>query len=170
MKPEKNEKFPEKFEDSVYAKNVDPNNPHYFKMKKMCEGIYSRNDVLKEGDVVRLSGGYEGVAEWLGESLGDKYSGQSKIKSFIDGKVIGFIPGSNEKEDAIVKLSKNVKYKDKSGDIVVLNLRFVGAHWSRTNIVSVELCDFVPEAKQPLERKRGHCVEDHSTYEIIEQE
>jgi len=49
----------------------------------------------------------------------------------------------------------------------VLELRYVGAEWNESEIVHVELCSLMPEAKSWQDRRRGVWVESHANYKII---
>jgi hypothetical protein len=57
-----------------------------------------------------------------------------------------------------------------TGNIVVLELRYVGAEWKETETVHVELCDFMPEPAPSKERRHGKWVESHATYERLSNE
>lgn len=109
-------------------------------------------NTLKVGDRVRLSGGYDMDPKWL--------SG----KECYVGRVTEFIPGQNKLPAAIVQLDSPIAFENTIGDIVVLELRYVGARWGRTDIVHVELCNFTPEAKSWKDRKQGKWVESHASY------
>ncbi len=115
----------------------------------------SKKQRLEVRNRVYLSGGYSVNAVWLGG--GEGYSGE----------VIAFIPGKNEKSAAVVKVDSPIEANEMSGNIVVLELRFVGADWSESEVVNVELCDFMPEAKRWQDRKQGLWVESHADYKII---
>jgi hypothetical protein len=110
---------------------------------------------LEVGHRVYLSGGYNMKPAWLGDS--DGYSGE----------VIAFIPGKNEKSAAVVNLDSPIQVEKVRGNIVVLELRFAGEEWSESEVVNVELCDFMPEAKRWQDRRQGLWVESHADYKII---
>jgi len=107
---------------------------------------------LKVGDRIRLSGGYDMVSKWLAGH--DCYV----------GTVAEFIPGQNQVPAAVVKLDHPITFEDTTGDIVVLELRYVGAKWADKETVHVELCNFMPEAVSWKTRKQGKWVESHATY------
>jgi len=50
------------------------------------------------------------------------------------------------------------------GTNAVLQLRYQGDVWGEQNLVHVELCDFVPDAKPWAERHQGKWVESHAGY------
>jgi len=110
---------------------------------------------LAVGDQVELSGGYDMEPSWLG--------GQSSYR----GIVSAFIPGQNSQPAAVVKLGVPITADGVTGDVVVLELRYVGATWKDTETVHVELCDFVPDAKASQLRRRGKWVESHATYRRV---
>jgi hypothetical protein len=103
------------------------------------------------GDRLRLSGGYDMEPEWLG---GQRY---------VEGVITRFIPGQNEAAAAVVKLDEPLRSGTATGEYLVLELRYVGAGWTDTQTVHVELCDFEPEAKAWQQRKQGKWVESHAT-------
>jgi hypothetical protein len=107
---------------------------------------------LKVGDRIRLSGGYDMEPKWLGG------------KECYLGTVVEFIPGQSRPPAAVVKLDDAITFDDISGDIVVLELRYVGAKWLKKEYVHVELCNFEPEAAPWKFRKQGKWVESHATY------
>jgi hypothetical protein len=82
--------------------------------------------------VTGLSGGYSFEPEWLAG------------KESVSGVVIAFMPGQNDTPAAVIKLDRPMTFEDVTGDILVLELRCVGAEWAPTGIVHVELCDFMP--------------------------
>lgn len=110
---------------------------------------------LKVGDRVRLSGGYDMEPKWL--------AGQD----YYLGTVEEFIPGQNQNQAAVVKLDNAITFDDMTGDIVVLELRYVGARWKQKETVHIELCDFMPEAASWKSRKQGKWVESHASYAKI---
>jgi hypothetical protein len=110
---------------------------------------------LHEGDRVRLFGGYEMEPKWLGG------------KDAHLGRCLGFIQGQNKQRAAIIELDEKVTFGSKAGKIVVLELRYVGARWSKREVVHLELCDFLPEDKAWNERKRGDWIESHAIYQVI---
>ncbi len=110
---------------------------------------------LQIGDRVRLSGGYDMEPAWL--------SGMP----FIQGTVMGFIPGQNDRPAAVITLDAPITAEGKSGDTLVLKLRYAGAEWASTETVHVELCDFPPEPKRWQDRRQGKWVESHATYRLI---
>jgi len=107
---------------------------------------------LKIGDKVRLNGGYDMEPKWLAG------------ESFYIGTVIEFIPGQNKTSAAVVKLDRDITFDDTTGDILVLELRYDGAKWKKSETVHVELCNFVPEAATWKSRKQGKWIESHASY------
>ena len=107
---------------------------------------------LSVGDRVQLSGGYDYEPAWL---CG---------KPHYEGVVTSFIPGQNSNLAAVVQLDGPITVEDTTGNMVVLELRHVGADWKDTETVHVELCDFVPEARSWQQRRQGKWVESHATY------
>jgi hypothetical protein len=112
-------------------------------------------DGLQIGDLVELSGGYSFEPEWL-----------AGVAS-VGGSVITFIPGQNETPAAVIKLDGPISYGGMTGDILVLELRYVGASWEPSEIVHVELCDFMPEAMAWQHRGKGKWAESHASYKRI---
>lgn len=110
---------------------------------------------LAVGDRIRVGGGYDAGSTWLPQ-------GASR-----DGTLVQFIPGQNEAPAAVVQLDLPITAEGVTGDTLVLELRYVGATWGRTETVHVELCDFTPEPKRWQERRQGKWVESHATYERL---
>ena len=112
-------------------------------------------DSLQIGDIVQLSGGYSFEPEWL-----------AGLDS-ITGSVVAFNPGQNDTPAAVIKLDKQITFAEVTGDVLVLELRYVGAAWEPSGIVHVELCDFTPDATPWRDRRKGKWVESHASYERL---
>jgi hypothetical protein len=117
--------------------------------------VANNSDKLQAGDRVRLSGGYDFEPAWL--------SG----KASVEGTVAAFIPGQNKNPAAVIKLDEPISAEGATGDALVLELRYVGANWGSTEIVHVELCNFMPEPKRWQDRRQGKWVESHATCERL---
>jgi len=107
---------------------------------------------LAVGDRIQLSGGYDYEPAWL---CGAPHH---------EGVISAFIPGQNSNLAAVIQLDRPITVGGTTGEVVVLELRFVGAEWEDTQTVHVELCDFIPEAKAWQHRRQGKWVESHATY------
>ena len=110
---------------------------------------------LEVGSRVRLSGGYERFPSWL------------KGEHSYLGECIAFIEGQNTMPAAVVKLDKAIEFDGTSGDIVVLELRYVEASWAASGVVHIELCSFTPEDRHWKERRKGVWVESNASYVTI---
>jgi hypothetical protein len=110
---------------------------------------------LQTGDRVQLSGGYGFEPAWL--------SGRASV----EGTVADFIPGQNETPAAVVKLDEPLTTEGVTGDLLVLELRYVGATWETTGTVHIELCDLQPEPKRWQDRRQGKWVESHAIYQRL---
>lgn len=107
------------------------------------------------GTRLRLWGGYDMEPRWL---MG---------RSFYTGVVARVIPGQNGNEAMVVRLDTPITVDGVTGDIVVLELRYVGATWEGEGVVHIELCDFEPEARTWKERRQGAWVESHASYKTL---
>lgn len=107
------------------------------------------------GDRIQLSGGYDLDPQWL---QGQQYHMAT---------VTRFIPGQNDAPAVVAHLDAPISIDEISGHFVVLELRYKGASWDRSNTVHIELCDFEPEAKTWKERRQGKWVESHAIYEKL---
>ena len=107
---------------------------------------------LQVGDRILLSGGYDPEPQWL--------AGLSSI----EGLVLQFIPGQNDAVAAVIKIENRLNFAGVTGDILVLELRYHQAIWASSEIVHIELCDFVPEAMPWQHRRKGMWVESHASY------
>jgi hypothetical protein len=103
------------------------------------------------GDRIRISGGYWD-APWLDG------------RKFIDGTVAAFLPIVGDTQHLVVELDSEIASDLGRGRVAVLHLRYVGASWSNTGIVHVELCDFLPERTASTNRRKGNWVESHASY------
>jgi hypothetical protein len=112
-------------------------------------------DTLKVGDRIKLYGGYDMEPVWL---CG---------KDIHLGKVSSFIPGMHNQPAAVVKLDDPITVDGITGNIVVMELRHVGAKWTANETVGLELCDFEPEPKPWKQRRRGKGIESHVSYDRI---
>ena len=84
-------------------------------------------------------------------------------ESAYTGAVRSFIPGQNTTPAAVVELEHMIEVDATMGQIVVLELRYANCDWTEENVVQVELCDFVPEAKPWQFRRQGKWVESNAT-------
>jgi len=109
---------------------------------------------LSVGDRLKLSGGYDD-ARWLGG------------RPAVFGRATSFIPGQNVPPALVVRLDEPLEVDGVRGDIVVLELRYVGSDWGRSGTIHVELCDFEPERKRWQDRRQGRWVESNATYEVV---
>ena len=113
------------------------------------------SDELTVGDRIWLHGGYDMEPRWLGGEKG------------YFGHVVGFIPGQNDTPAAVVKLEEPITVDNLTGDVVVLELRYVGSKWQNQATVHIELCGFMPEPKRWQERRKGKWIESHATYKKV---
>lgn len=115
------------------------------------------NAPLKIGDEIELSGGYDIDPVYLAKPKASKRS----------GTIIQFIKGQHESPAAVVKLSELVSGEKITGNIFVLELRYVEQTWSQPTPVHIELCNFMPENKPLRERKQGEWVEAAATIKLV---
>lgn len=111
---------------------------------------------LEVGDSIELFGGYDYDPLFLRNPPSDKRT----------GKVISFIKGQNSNDAAVVKLDYKISGQKITGDILVLEPRYVGQTWFEPSPVHIELCDFMPEDKQWKERRQGEWIEAAATLKI----
>lgn len=111
---------------------------------------------LGEGDRVFVTGGYDPEPAWL--AGGEGYAGTLER----------FIPGQNDEPAAVVRTDTPVTAEGTTGELLVMQLRWVGATWHSGAVAHVELCDFEPEAKPWGERRQGAWVESHATVRLLE--
>ena len=112
---------------------------------------------LQVGDKIELSGGYDYDPLYL----------KNPPASARSGTVIQFIKGQNEAPAAVAKLDQKISGQKITGDIVVLELRYVGQTWQEPTPVHIELCDFMPEDKTWKERKQGEWLEAAATVTLV---
>ncbi len=112
---------------------------------------------LEVGDIIKFRGGYDYDPLFLKNP-----PNRERI-----GKVIKFIPGQNKEQAAVVKLDFPITAQGTTGDIFVLELRYVGQTWETDGPVHIELCDFMPEDKSWQERRQGLWIESHASFEIL---
>jgi hypothetical protein len=113
---------------------------------------------LQVGDKIELSGGYDYDPIYLKNPQATNRS----------GTVIQFIKGQNEEPAAVVRLDQTISGQQITGDVVVLELRYVGQTWQEPTPVHIELCDFMPEDKPWKDRKQGEWVEAAATVKLIQ--
>jgi hypothetical protein len=113
------------------------------------------SDELTVEDRIWLYGGYDMEPKWLGSEKG------------YFGRIICFISGQNDTPAAVAKLEKPITVDNLTGDVVVLELRYVDAEWKNQATVHIELCDFMPEPKKWQERRKGKWIESHATCEKV---
>ena len=112
---------------------------------------------LQVGDKIELSGGYNYDPLYL----------KNPPASKRNGTVIKFIKGQNEEPAAVVKLDQKISGEKITGDIVVLELRYVGQTWNESTPVHIELCDFIPEEITWKDRKQGEWIEAVATMTLV---
>jgi len=110
---------------------------------------------LRSGDRVNISGGYDMDPRWLNG------------KTSRAGTLIKFIPGQNKQPAAVIALDETLTFDRSSGKFLVLELRYVGARWLRSETVHLELCFDMPPEKAWNDRVRGKWIESHATYELV---
>ncbi len=112
---------------------------------------------VKEGDRVRMGGGYDIPPEWLGG------------RPYVEGTVVKFMENpwksaQNERDlVAIVKLDEKITFRHLSGDFLALSLRFKGASWKGGDVVHIELFDGMPNRVGTQE----HWIESHASFSRI---
>lgn len=110
---------------------------------------------LPEGTRVRLAGGYGMEPYWHGG------------RPFHDGTVQYFIPSEDSQGAVVVRLDEPITVEGLTGQMLVLQLRYVGAEWCTGAVVHIELCDFEPEPETWQHRRRGKWVESHASLEVL---
>jgi hypothetical protein len=83
-------------------------------------------------------------------------------RSAYTGTVCSFIPGQNAALAAVVELEHMIEVDAAVGQITVLDLRYSDAEWTEANVVQIELCDFIPEAKPWQSRRQGKWIESNA--------
>lgn len=116
-----------------------------------------KQKILAIADRIELFGGYDYDPLFLKNPPADKRS----------GTVINFIAGQNQTKAAVVKLDDKFTGNKITGDIAVLELRYVDQSWSDPNPVHIELCDFMPDDKPWKDRQQGEWVEAAAALRII---
>ena len=106
---------------------------------------------LEQGDRVFVSGGYDPDPQWLGGRDG------------FAGTIERFIPGQNQEPAAVIRTDSPVSASGVTGNVLVMELRWVGATWRSGAVAHVELCDFEPDAKPWQNRRQGEWVESHAS-------
>ena len=114
---------------------------------------------LQVGDKVELSGGYDYDPLFLKNPPASKRS----------GTVIQFIKGQNKLPAAVVKLDYKISGEKITGDIVVLELRYLEQTWQEPTPVHLELCDFMPDDETWKDRKQGEWIEAAATVTVVQQ-
>lgn len=116
-----------------------------------------KQKTLEIGDRIELFGGYDYDPLFLKNPPAEKRT----------GTVIGFILGQNKSKAAVVRLDNKINGKNISGDITVLELRYVDQTWSNPSPVHIELCDFWPDDRQWKDRLQGEWIEAAATLRIL---
>jgi hypothetical protein len=69
------------------------------------------------------------------------------------GTVICFIEGKNKEKAAVIRLDCKITGSKITGDMAVLELRYMDQTWREPGAVHLELCEFMPEDKPWSERQ-----------------
>ena len=106
---------------------------------------------MEIGDRITLTGSYDPEPAWHAE------------RTHHPATVIAFIQGHNDTPALVARLDEPISVDGFTGDIAVMELRWVGARWEHDAVAHFELCDFEPEDVPWQERRRGRWVESHTT-------
>jgi hypothetical protein len=112
------------------------------------------------GSRIIVSGGYDVEPEWL--------AGTPQVC----GRVVKWIPGQNAQPACVVLLDAPLtatgdvggRRERRTGEFLVLELRYVGQEWEESGTVHVELSEVEPEDEPRADREVGAWVESHATY------
>ena len=115
------------------------------------------------GTPITVGGGYEFEPKWLAG------------RQHVIGRVEKWIPGQNTQPACVVRLDApmtatgNVhgRREQRTGEFLVLELRYTGQEWEQSGTVHVELCETEPEDKAWADREVGAWVESHATYSFL---
>lgn len=113
---------------------------------------------LQLGDRIELSGGYDWDPIYL-----RKPPSKRRV-----GTIVQFIKGQSEQPATVVKLDEIIWGEKITGDIVILELRYVGQTWMEHSPVHIELCNFMPEDKPWKDRRKGEWIEAAATCKLIQ--
>jgi len=111
---------------------------------------------LQQGDRVFVSGGYDMEPRWLSGRAG------------YAGTLERFIPGQNKEPAAVVRTDEPVTADEVTGNVLVMELRWVGATWRSGAVAHIELCNFEPDAVRWQDRRQGAWVQSHATIRHLE--
>jgi hypothetical protein len=117
-----------------------------------------------QGTPITVSGGYDFEPEWL--------AGREQVT----GHVEKWIPGQNTQAACVVRLDAPLTTtgpvrgarEQRTGVLLVLELRYTGQEWETSGTVHVELCATEPEDKAWADREVGAWVESHATYSFTD--
>jgi hypothetical protein len=108
---------------------------------------------LRVGDRVRLYGGHAEQPKWLSGSTGYR------------GECTAFIPGEQPQPAAVIRLDTPITFDGVTGHFVALRLRYVGARWSKQEVVHIELYTQPPSDVRD-QAGRGLWIESHASYRV----
>ena len=85
------------------------------------------------------------------------------------GMVVQFIKEQNKTPAAVVKLDYQISGDKITGDILIIEPRYVDQDWQDNGLspVHIELCDFLPENEEWKFRKQGEWVEAAASWKIL---
>lgn len=129
----------------------------FMKARRSNTGVPAEEgEPLKRGDRVFVEGGYSMRPEWLDGK--DGYAGTLER----------FIPGQNQKPDAVIRLDETITAEGISGDMLVMSLRYTDAAWRSGAIAHIELCDFEPDSARWQDRRQGKWIEAAASVRLLE--
>jgi hypothetical protein len=113
------------------------------------------------GDRIKVFGGYDATSKWLWG------------RDYVVGSIVGWIPREERTAACVVKLEDPLPFTDgeslvdvRTGEYLVLRLRYRGATWEEKGTVLVEVF------QNPVESldwdDQDHWVESHATYEVLD--
>lgn len=118
---------------------------------KAVQATVESREPLRVGDRVYIYGGYDCDPEWLNGADGRA------------GVIERFISGQNAEPAAVIRTDEAVTVGHVTADLLVMELRWVGATWVSGAVAHMELCDFEPAAGPWQKRERGAWVESHAS-------
>lgn len=137
---------------------LTPNAPSAAEATIVCKDALVESET---GVPITVAGGYEFEPAWLGGRPG------------ATGVVAKWIQGDRPEPACVVLLDEPLtaeglvdgKREVRTGQFLVLVLRYAGQTWQRTGTVHVELREAEP-LDEPPERRPGARVESHATYDF----
>ena len=118
--------------------------------------------LLKPGDRIRLSGGYDPQPQWLR----GREAHRARVVRFVDNKMKQ--RRGDERLSALVEFDEELEFEGLRGKYGMLLLRYRGQCWEHSGTVHVNLLDTGINDISEMVEASSRWMESHAQYQTVE--